>query len=205
MFSSEKQDQLAILRHGVNLIYLRCVNQRIDESPPQVAEPIISSISQNLCDVDIFASDFRLPNTKLKSLFSDICIAPKVIRDPCFINPNPLKEDKIFFYDSPSEEAWIAQAAEAICQNYEKVKTDHAALLILLEKYGSSLPVTRKEDYDTVSLYEHLKLLCCLAAAGNDDKPFLLVSADFSGIQDFIYTISSQRCPEGPPSPLFFP
>jgi len=191
MSLSAKQEQLAILRHGINLVYLWCASQKLEEAPPSIAEPL-KSISWNLCGVDIFAPHFRLPNTCLKSFFSDICIPPGITREPRFTNPNPLREDKIFFYNSPSEETWRAQAAGEICQDYGKVKSNEAALLVLLEKYANFLPIAEKEDYDTVSLYEHLKFLCCLASAGNGEKPFLLVSADFSGIQDFIYTISSK-------------
>jgi len=95
-------------------------------------------------------------------------------------------------------------------------------LLVLLEKHTSFIPSETRvvkgkvESYPDVSLFDHLKLTAAIAAAidlyleenypekyrKNDlltdeiqnikDKKFLLIGGDFSGVQNFIYTISSK-------------
>jgi len=95
-------------------------------------------------------------------------------------------------------------------------------LLVLLEKHTSFIPSETRivkgkiESYPDVSLFDHLKLTAAIAISidlylednypekykKNDlladeiqdmeDKKFLLIGGDFSGVQDFIYTISSK-------------
>ncbi len=64
--------------------------------------------------------------------------------------------------------------------------------LTVLEKNGSFVAVT---GYETISVYDLFKtaaaLYNCLEKS-NNQNPFLLVTADFSGIQDTVYTISSK-------------
>lgn len=192
MGADTKRGQLAVLRHGINLIYLWC-NRRNLETAPQIDEPL-KKLSEELCGgIDIFAQGFQLPPTSLKSIFSDLHLSPDSLPETRYINPNPLKEDSIPFYNSPPEENWEARAIKEIKRIYETIEENPTALLILLEKYGSSIPISTSENYNSISLYEHVRFLSCVASSnGNSEKPFLFVSADFSGIQDFIYTISSK-------------
>ncbi len=71
---------------------------------------------------------------------------------------------------------------------------DAERLLILLEKYTCSVPDCA--EYPDVSLFDHTKmttaLVSCLLLADNEAEPFLLVLGDFSGVQKFVYTISSK-------------
>ncbi len=72
-------------------------------------------------------------------------------------------------------------------------------LLSLLLKYTSSIPASTI-NFPDVSLYDHLKTTAALAVCLYDvqqsgektDKPFLLIGADFSGIQAYIYQIVSK-------------
>ena len=72
-------------------------------------------------------------------------------------------------------------------------------LLSLLLKYTSCIPASTIHFPD-VSLYDHLKttaaLAVCLydyqAEGGEGKNPFLLIGADFSGIQSYIYQIVSK-------------
>lgn len=65
-------------------------------------------------------------------------------------------------------------------------------LSLLLEKYGATLPSGVEAH---LSLYDYLKLTAavasCLATAEHTPE-CLLVAGDLSGIQDFVYTISSR-------------
>lgn len=72
-------------------------------------------------------------------------------------------------------------------------------LLNLLYKYTSCIP-SSTINFADVSLYDHLKTTAALAVCLYDykqsgekgDAPFLLIGADFSGIQPYIYEIVSK-------------
>ena len=72
-------------------------------------------------------------------------------------------------------------------------------LLNLLQKYTSCVPASTM-DFPDVSLYDHLKTTAALSvclydyrnSGGNSNNPFLLIGADFSGIQPYIYQIVSK-------------
>lgn len=89
------------------------------------------------------------------------------------------------------------------------------SILKILEMLSEDLPSNTYKDFADISLYDHSKLTAALAGAmllhlqerGETDykkafldnriesrkrEMFLLASADFSGIQDFIYTVSSK-------------
>jgi CRISPR-associated protein Csm1 len=77
-------------------------------------------------------------------------------------------------------------------------------LYFVLKKYLSCLPVSKDLDY--VNLFEYLKVRAAIAQSlydideaekngedVNKTMPLLLVCADISGIQDFIYNITSKK------------
>lgn len=71
---------------------------------------------------------------------------------------------------------------------------DSERLLILLEKYTSFIPDSAENP--DIPLFDHLKMVAaiaaCLKLAEGKEMPFLLVGGDFSGVQKFVYTISSK-------------
>ncbi len=93
--------------------------------------------------------------------------------------------------------------------NQIKHLLDFDKILILLEKYTTFLPSIMGKGND-VSLYDHLRMTSAIALCmyyyhrnelGSDlknrildrkEKKYLLIGGDISGIQDFIYTISSK-------------
>jgi CRISPR-associated protein Csm1 len=184
--------QNAVLRDGVALLYLFCTGKGFDKQGELEIDKPLREISRKLCGADIFSKDFNFPTVRLKSIFSDISLAPSKSAPAVRLNAIPLKGDRIPSYDTPPEDGWRAKAAAEIEQNYDVIKDNPIALIVLLEKYASFIPIVEKESYDSISLYEHIKALCCLASAGESERPYLLVAADFSGIQNFIYTISSK-------------
>lgn len=83
-----------------------------------------------------------------------------------------------------------------------QANTYHAfteTLLNLLYKYSTCIPASTI-NFPDVSLYDHLKTTAALAVCLYDVKqseekpknPFLLIGADFSGIQSYIYQIVSK-------------
>lgn len=85
-----------------------------------------------------------------------------------------------------------------------QANTYHAfseTLLSLLYKYTTSIPASTI-NFPDVSLYDHLKTTAALAVCLYDlstnelndtNYPFLLIGADFSGIQNYIYQIVSSH------------
>lgn len=73
-------------------------------------------------------------------------------------------------------------------------------LLNLLLKYTSTIPASTM-DFPDVSLYDHLKTTAAIAvclydfsnSATESENPFLLIGADISGIQSYIYQIVSKH------------
>ncbi|MCX7986290.1 MAG: type III-A CRISPR-associated protein Cas10/Csm1 [Bacteroidales bacterium] len=79
------------------------------------------------------------------------------------------------------------------------------SLLSLLHKYTVRIPASTK-SYPDVSLYDHLKTTAAFAISLYDyinetgrnqfptfeEKPFMLIGGDLSGIQKFIYTIAAR-------------
>lgn len=78
------------------------------------------------------------------------------------------------------------------------------ALLELTEDAFSAVPADRDKNVrHDISMFHHAKttaaLACCLKMSENQetDKPFVLYALDFSGIQKFIYTITSSGALKG--------
>ena len=64
--------------------------------------------------------------------------------------------------------------------------------LALIEKHGTFLSIS--QEYPYLSFYDLIKTAAAIndcIEGGESEKPFLMVSGDFSGIQETIYTISS--------------
>ena len=64
--------------------------------------------------------------------------------------------------------------------------------LALIEKHGTFLSISQK--YPNLSFYDVIKTAAAIhdcLEGGETENPFLMVSGDFSGIQETIYTISS--------------
>ncbi len=68
-------------------------------------------------------------------------------------------------------------------------------LLFLFEKYLCYVPINNGDQPTDISLFDHIKtvttLVSCLINSNNQTKPFLIVAADVSGIQNFIYSEQS--------------
>lgn len=104
------------------------------------------------------------------------------------LEPNQLKEKYTKLWDGFARE----------CQSLKGTITVPQALL-LLEKYTSYIPYVPsppESPHAGVSLFDHVKLTAalasCLHQARETQLPFLLVGGDFSGVQDFVYRISSK-------------
>ena len=73
---------------------------------------------------------------------------------------------------------------------WEQFEANENLALALIEKYGTFLSISPQVPH--ISFYDAVKSAAAIHDCPTDtEKPFLLVSGDFSGIQEAIYTIAS--------------
>jgi len=175
-----------MLEFGVNLMYRFYSGQWIKAVDFNIIPEDIKQISKELCGEDIFTNDFRFPDRWISSIFSDISFRPESPKRT-YYPARALKENTINFpSEKPQENKSSNEISKEIKILYDKPKQKPDVLLMLLQKYGSFIPISKNSP---ISLYEHIKFLEAIRQCNNS---FLLASADFSGIQKFIYTISSK-------------
>lgn len=104
----------------------------------------------------------------------------------------PKQPDELGDRDTSRLLSSLLNDAEKVFQTNGVLSADN--LLGLLEKYTSFVPVST--ECPDVALYDHAKMTAAFASltgrSDNPEKPYLLVGADISGIQDFIYSIASR-------------
>ncbi|NQS89999.1 type III-A CRISPR-associated protein Cas10/Csm1 [Patescibacteria group bacterium] len=175
-----------MLRFGINLLYRFYSGKWVEQPDLNAIPENVKRASEALCGVNLFTEEFQFPDKWISSIFSDISFRP-VIPVGTYYPPNKIEENKIRF---PSKIQGINKGNNEIAQRikiyYDKLKENPDALLMILEKYGSFVPIGENSP---ISLYEHMKFLEAIRQCNNS---YLLASADFSGIQSFIYTISSK-------------
>lgn len=124
------------------------------------------------------------------------------------IFPVTEKDDSHWTY----QKLWAEFLAEA-----QKLKVAHEpaghqavyleSLLNLMQQYTWSVPSAYYKNVPDISLYDHSRMTAALAvclvdqpqlpAVGTDTPAALLVGGDISGVQSFIYTITSQGATSG--------
>lgn len=117
----------------------------------------------------------------------------------------PMGLDKDFF---PQSEFDSAPDYSTLWKNFEKefkfihsnnFKAYGETLLNLLLKYTSTVP-SSTVNFSDVSLYDHARTSASIAVClyewsldkNQESEPFLMIGADFSGIQSYIYNIISK-------------
>ena len=114
-------------------------------------------------------------------------------------NPSVVKKEIPWQVLDPQEIVYPIEGADDVALNirelepdWERFPANENLALALIEKYGTFRSIS--PDVPHISFYDAVKSAAaihdCLESRQHD-KPFLMVSGDFSGIQDAIYTISS--------------
>ena len=90
--------------------------------------------------------------------------------------------------------AALDQELDTAAKNPPRNADDFFVLLdTLLKKHLWSVPAGRGPEID-VSLYDKMRssaaIIVCLKQASKESEPFLLLAADFSGIQNYIFTVA---------------
>lgn len=160
--------------------------------------------------------------TPLLSLLSRLSPNRKAQNSDVYFAIKPLQLEHVVLFPTPNvtvtqevyQHHWQAFHKEAL----DLLPQDWLGFFHLLRKYCWCIPssTARGEEHD-ISLYDHLRvtaaLAACLEAEGLTEEElkqirsgdpqartrphFLLVKGDISGIQDFIYTITSKGAAKG--------
>ena len=147
------------------------------------------SVIEALALVDIDADKVKI-NQPLHSIFSVIGENPAVAKKEI---PWQVLDPQNIVY--PIEDADdIALNIRELETDWERFPTNENLALALIEKYGTFLSISPEVPH--ISFYDAVKSAaaihdCLVCGAKDEEKPFLLVSGDFSGIQEAIYTIAS--------------
>ena len=116
-------------------------------------------------------------------------------------NPAVVKKEIPWQVLDPQNIVYPTEGADNVTLNIRELETDWERFpanenlaLVLIEKYGTFLSIS--PDVPHISFYDAVKSAvaihdCLVCESADTEKPFLLVSGDFSGIQDAIYTIAS--------------
>ena len=148
------------------------------------------SVVKALKLVGIDADRIRVNHQPLHSIFS---VTGK--------NPTVVKKEIPWQVLDPQEIVYPVEGADNVALNirelepdWERFPANENLALALIEKYGTFLSISPAVPH--ISFYDAVKSAaaihdCLVCESANKEKPFLLVSGDFSGIQDAIYTIAS--------------
>ena len=146
------------------------------------------SVAQALKLVGVNPDQIQVNQQPLESIFSVIDEQTSIIEKN--ISWQPLDVQQIVY---PRERADAAQLnVPEPTGGWDRFHADENLALTLIEKYGIFLSISPQVPY--ISFYDVVKSASAIHDClenGQADAPFLLVSGDFSGIQDVIYTISS--------------
>jgi CRISPR-associated protein Csm1 len=157
----------------------------------QIADTSVDdSVIEALALVGIDANQIQVNHQPLHSIFS-------VIGE----NPSVEKKEIPWQVLDPQEIVYPIEDADNIELNirelepdWERFPANENLALTLIEKYGTFRSISPEVPH--ISFYDAVKSAaaihdCLVCESKDEEKPFLLVSGDFSGIQDAIYTIAS--------------
>lgn len=135
----------------------------------------------------------------LKSVFGRLRVEKVSPVVPRYYSPAPLSLTNAFpVEDKKKPDGSVLTALdrelERAAQNPPEKAEDFAILLdTLFKKHLWCVPAAKGEDID-ISLYDRMKstaaISVCLERSGESHQPFLLLAADFSGIQNYIFTVA---------------
>lgn len=160
----------------------------------------------------------------LLSLFSLVDIKKGSLPKSAFYSPQSLSLDRnVIFPDDKMHELASAYKSSweslindiSLAQGIEDVESYSTTLFYLLKKHTWAIPLSASQENQDISLFDHSRIACAIAAClmkenANPDEVsselisknaakdrFLLVAGDVSGIQDFLYTITSKGAAKG--------
>lgn len=113
-------------------------------------------------------------------------IFPNYVKNSTDLNLATLKQDYETLFDNFLKESYLLPNSD--------LKSLIDNLLYLFEKYLCYVPINNGDELTDISLFDHIKTVTALTSClinSKEEKPFLIIAADISGIQNFIYTEQS--------------
>ena len=156
------------------------------ETPPD--EAVCKALA--LVGIDYASNQVKINHQPLHSIFS-------VIGQNGLVNKKNISWQVL----DPQNIVYPTEGADNVTLNirelepdWERFPANENLALALVEKYGTFLSIS--PDVPHISFHDAVKSAaaihdCLVCESADEEKPFLLVSGDFSGIQDAIYTIAS--------------
>ena len=157
-------------------------------------------VSPSGLDLDKFGIEGKDCSLPLKSIFSEIYLSKKGEFENSFIYPDL---DKIPFPQPlDCKKQVISDSLKKAFSDdynflYKQKALDNSCLLVFIEKYGGFLPTSKA--LQSLPVYDYVKILGATFTAllssneeGNTLDKLMLIGGDLSGIQDFIFSISSK-------------
>lgn len=135
-----------------------------------------------------YISNFQNTGPALRSIHTLVKLRPDVKVAPKYLHPQFEHPDRCSF---PDDDHQNQPLSISLADQEPQTLLEY---LNFLEHHAARLPVS--PGLPGVSACDYFKLLAAasevLARVHEPDAPFLLAAGDFSGIQQFLYTISSQ-------------
>ena len=168
----------------------------------------------------ICADKQKVKETPLISIFSEVKIENNNVPDEYYVPLKALNLDDDFESIKPKVNSKGAMDGYNLVPNYKKLwskfikefsdlsKSDYNTVLALLRKYTSSIPSAAYVSKPDISLFDHSKTTSALAVCRylyardgeeklhkttDDQEVYLAINGDISGIQSFIFKISSPQ------------
>ena len=152
----------------------------------------------------------------LISVFSKVNLEQNQSINEYYVPLRKLTTDSSEFFPKPSKpeamEGWNLQDSyKQLWNEFQKEsetiknQTDFNTLYYLTKKYTSLIPSAAYVDEPDISLFDHSKTTAALATClyhyhqehqqipSDEENCYLVINGDLSGIQDFIYKISSPQ------------
>jgi len=135
--------------------------------------------------------------------FYKIVPLSKELAHPKQLSPEEREGSKTAEYRHSIEDGFLDEM-ELLNKRQNSAEAYFETLATLLKKYATLIPSSTNNPPD-ISLFEHLKTTAAIACVlytytkergglpGKNDAAFLLIGCEISGIQDFIYTIRSEK------------
>ena len=158
----------------------------------QEKETDFSDFAESFRILKIPGSEQKIPHQNLTSVFSQLSLfnrSPDRNQVPVkFLPPQPFSPTEIVY---PLPESEFEPHEQSMIPKFQNITQQ----FVWLEKYGSNRLFN--QSLPTLSIYDAIRNVCaveaCVSAPVVDAaKPFLLVVADYSGIQKSVYTITSK-------------
>ena len=140
----------------------------------------------------------------LISVFSKIKLTENNNVDNIFVPLESLKLDESLYPIPEEEKLNYKNLWEDFLYEFEKIPNlnDFETVFAIVKKYTSTIPLKTYDCEEDISLFNHLKTSVCLSNCNylfsldnelNESNIYTIISGDISGIQDFIYRVSSPK------------